>query len=56
MIIKSIMIILSAIVGLLCLAIIWLLGYSILWMIRERMDEMEDEPGDLEIPWGEDEE
>lgn len=53
MILKGIMFAMCIIVGLLGLAIIWFLGYSILWMIRERMDEMEGEPGDLEIPWGE---
>lgn len=55
MILKAIMIILSAMVGLLCVVIMGFLAYSIAWMIRERLHlDEEGEPGDLEIPWGED--
>ena len=55
MILKAIMIILSAMVGLLCVVIMGFLAYSIAWMIRERLHlDEEGEPGDLEIPRGED--
>lgn len=55
MFLKAIMIILSAMVGLLCVVILGFLAYSIAWMVRERL-HIDDygEPGDLEIPWGED--
>lgn len=54
MILKAIMIILSAMVGLLCVIILGFLAYSIAWMVRERL-HIDDygEPGDLEIQWRE---
>lgn len=49
------MLILPAMVGLLCAVILGFLAYSIAWMIHERLHlDDEGEPGDLEIPWGED--
>lgn len=54
MIIKALVIAGCIIVGLTAAVVLFFLIYSILWMIRERMDEIEGEPGDLEIPWGED--
>lgn len=52
--IKGIVIAMCCIVGLTAAAVVYFTIYSILWMIRERMDEIEGEPGDLEIPLGED--
>lgn len=55
MFLKAIMIILSAMVGLLCVIILGFLSYSIAWMIHERLHlDEEGEPGDLEIPCEED--
>ena len=56
MILKAIIIISSIMVGLLCVVILGFLAYSIAWMVRERL-HIDDygEPGDLEIPWGENE-
>lgn len=41
--IKAILIILSAIVGLTGVAVMGFLIYSIAWMVKERMNEMEEE-------------
>ncbi len=53
--IKGIIIAMCCIVGLTAAAVLYFTLYSILWMIRERMDEIEGQPGDLEIPWGDEE-
>lgn len=57
MFLKAIMIILSAMVGLLCVVILGFLAYSIAWMVHERLHlDEEGEPWDLEIPWREENE
>ena len=51
---KAIVIIICSIVGLIGLSVMFFLLYSIFWMLTERARELDGEPGDLEIPWGED--